>query len=58
MPSSSRTALVEDLMGRFPEVPREAVIKEDLLRGGMAFDESALSDTADEATGGIKPKSY
>lgn len=29
----SRTALVEDLMERFPHVPREAVFKEDLLRG-------------------------
>ncbi|MBT3097276.1 radical SAM protein, partial [Streptomyces sp. CBG30] len=58
MPSSSRTALVEDLMGRFPEVPREAVIKEDLLRGGMAFDESALSGSIGGATGDVKPKSY
>lgn len=58
MPSSSRTALVEDLMGRFPEVPREAVIKEDLLRGGMAFDESALSGSIGGATGEVKPKSY
>mgnify|MGYP006210446433 CR=1 FL=1 len=36
--------LVEDLMERFPHVPREAVFKEDLLRGGVAFDPSALSD--------------
>ena len=42
---TSRTDLVEDLMGRFPHVPREAVIKEDLLRGGMAFDDSALRGT-------------
>ncbi|MFD3875777.1 radical SAM protein [Streptomyces sp. NPDC058623] len=54
----SRTALVEDLMGRFPHVPREAVIKEDLLRGGMAFGESALSGTADGGSGDVKPKSY
>lgn len=51
----SRTALVEDLMSRFPHVPREAVIKEDLLRGGIAFDESALSGNED---GDVKPKSY
>ncbi len=38
MESRTRIALVEDLMERFPQVPREAVIKEDLLRGGMAFD--------------------
>ena len=31
-------------MGRFPHIPREAVLKEDLLRGGMAFDDSALTD--------------
>ncbi|MFD5315141.1 radical SAM protein, partial [Streptomyces ardesiacus] len=51
----SRTALVEDLMERFPNVPREAVFKEDLLRGGVAFDPSALSDNED---GEVKPKSY
>lgn len=51
----SRTALVEDLMGRFPHVPREAVFKEDLLRGGVAFDPSALSDNE---SGEVKPKSY
>src|ERR1700742_2656402 len=42
-------------MGRFPHVPREAVLKEDLLRSGIAFDESALSDNLE---GEIKPKSY
>ena len=36
MAMDSRTALVEDLMERFPHVPREAVFKEDLLRGGGA----------------------
>ncbi|WP_067499548.1 radical SAM protein [Actinoplanes sp. TFC3] len=51
----SRTDLVEDLMARFPHVPREAVIKEDLLRGGMAFDDSALTDNEN---GDVKPKSY
>ncbi|SNY47167.1 radical SAM protein [Paractinoplanes atraurantiacus] len=52
---SSRTDLVEDLMGRFPHIPREAVIKEDLLRGGLAFDDSALTDNEG---GDVKPKSY
>jgi hypothetical protein len=52
---TSRTALVESLMERFPHVPREAVLKEDLLRTGIAFDESALSDNLD---GDVKPKSY
>ncbi|MEV4544405.1 hypothetical protein GA0070609_3030 [Micromonospora echinaurantiaca] len=51
----TRTDLIEDLMGRFPHVPREAVIKEDLLRGGMAFDDSALTDNEG---GEVKPKSY
>src|SRR5947207_3178469 len=42
-------------MARFPHIPREAVLKEDLLRTGFAFDESALTDNLD---GEIKPKSY
>jgi hypothetical protein len=53
--AETRSALVEDLIGRFPEVPPEAVIKEDLLRTGIAFDESALTDNLD---GEVKPKSY
>src|SRR5688572_10568332 len=53
--AESRTALVEGLMARFPDVPREAVFKEDLLRTGIAFDASALTDNLD---GEIKPKSY
>jgi hypothetical protein len=52
---SSRTALVEDLIGRYPAVPPEAVLKEDLLRTGIAFDDSALTDNLD---GEVKPKSY
>jgi hypothetical protein len=50
-----RTALVEGLMARFPDVPREAVLKEDLLRSGIAFDASALTDNLE---GEVKPKSY
>jgi hypothetical protein len=50
-----RTALVEGLMARFPHIPREAVLKEDLLRTGIAFDASALTDNLD---GEVKPKSY
>jgi hypothetical protein len=50
----SRTALVESLMERFA-VPREAVLKEDLLRTGIAFDDSALTDNLE---GEVKPKSY
>jgi hypothetical protein len=52
---TTRTELVEDLMGRFPHIPREAVLKEDLLRTGFAFDESALTDNLE---GEVKPKSY
>jgi len=52
---ASRTELVEDLMARFPHIPREAVLKEDLLRSGIAFDASALSDNLE---GDVKPKSY
>jgi hypothetical protein len=52
---SSRNALVESLIERYPGVPAEAVLKEDLLRTGIAFDDSALSDNLD---GEIKPKSY
>jgi hypothetical protein len=52
---ATRTGLVEGLMARFPGVPREAVLKEDLLRTGIDFDESALTDNLD---GAVKPKSY
>jgi len=49
------TGLVEELIGRYPHIPPEAVVKEDLLRTGMAFDDSALSDNL---AGEVKPKSY
>src|SRR6476646_6074414 len=42
-------------MGRFAHLPRAAILKADLLRTGIAFDSSALSDNLD---GEIKPKSY
>ncbi len=51
----SRSELVESLIVRHPSVPPEAVLKEDLLRTGIAFDDSALSDNLD---GAVKPKSY
>jgi hypothetical protein len=51
----TRTALVEELLGRFPRIPPEAVVKEDLLRTGIAFEASALTDNLD---GEVKPKSY
>src|SRR5438034_5132220 len=42
-------------MTRFTHVPPEAVLKEDLLRTGIAFDDSALTANLD---GEVKPKSY
>ena len=53
--TETRTALVEDLIARFPHIPPEAVLKEDLLRTGIEFDRSALTDNLD---GEVKPKSY
>src|SRR5215218_2644102 len=53
--SGTRTGLVEDLMARFPHIPREAVLKEDLLRTGIAFDPTALTDNLE---GDVQPKSY
>jgi hypothetical protein len=54
-PVATRTELVEELMERFPHIPPEAVLKEDLLRSGIAFDASALTDNLE---GEVKPKSY
>jgi hypothetical protein len=51
----TRTELVESLIERYPGVPPEAVVKEDLLRTGIAFADEALSDNLD---GAVKPKSY
>ena len=51
----SRRGLVEELIERYPGIPPEAVLKEDLLRTGIAFDEGALTNNLD---GGVKPKSY
>ncbi|HET7274410.1 MAG TPA: radical SAM protein [Longimicrobiaceae bacterium] len=52
---TTRTELVEDLIARFPHIPPEAVLKEDLLRSGINFHGSALTE-GDE--GEVKPKSY
>jgi hypothetical protein len=54
-PRFDRTALVDSLIERFPHVPPEAVLKEDLLRTGIAFEASALTDNLG---GAVKPKSY
>jgi hypothetical protein len=54
-PTAGRTALVESLIARYPDIPPEAVLKEDLLRTGIAFDVSALTENLE---GDVKPKSY
>src|SRR3954462_9320682 len=53
--TGTRTELVEGLIARFPHIPPEAVLKEDLLRTGIAFDDSALTDNLE---GQVKPKAY
>ena len=52
---TARTELLETLVARFPHLPPEAILKEDLLRSGIAFDGSVLTRSAD---GEVKPKSY
>jgi hypothetical protein len=52
---TERLAVLDSLAERFTSVPREAVLKEDLLRTGIAFTDAALSDNLD---GAVKPKSY
>jgi hypothetical protein len=52
---NTRTSLIEGLIARFPHIAREAVLKEDLLRGGIRFHPSALTDNE---AGEVKPKSY
>ena len=44
---------VDRVIAEHPDLPPEALVKEDLLRLGMAFDEEALRRAA-----GKKPKSY
>ena len=51
--NSRRLEEVESLIERFPDVPQEAVFKEDLLRLGVSFSEDAL-----RVCSGFKPKSY
>lgn len=50
-----RTKLIEGLVARFAHIPAECIVKEDLLRTGIAFDRSALTDNE---AGEVKPKSY
>ena len=51
--SSLRLQEVDDLHDRYPEVPVEAILKEDVLRLGLAFTEDALRYSS-----GFKPRSY
>ncbi len=48
-----RTELVESLIRRYSHLPPEAVVKEDLLRSGMAFSRQAL-----EVAAQYQPKAY
>ena len=50
---TTRSAEVEDLLREYPDVPQEAVFKEDLLRIGVDFSDDALRLAA-----AAKPKSY
>jgi len=50
---NSALALIETLAGRFPDVPVEAIFKEDLLRRGMAWSREALGIAE-----GFKRKAY
>ena len=48
-----RLDLLEKLIQRFPDLPPEAIVKEDLLRTGISFSEDAL-----RLASGFKPKAY
>ncbi len=50
---SSPWTLLDGLVSRFPDLPPEAIFKEDLLRTGVSFSEDALRVSA-----GYKPKAY
>src|SRR5689334_5595426 len=44
--TGSATQLVESLIKRYPHIPQEAIIKEDLLRTGVCFTDAALEIAA------------
>ncbi len=50
---SRRQETVEALIDRYPDLPPEAVYKEDILRQGLSFSEDAL-----RIASGYKPKAY
>ena len=49
----NRLVEVQSLIEKYPDVPEEAIFKEDLLRLGVSFSEDAL-----RVCSGFKPKSY
>ena len=51
--SASTIQVIEELAARYPDVPIEAIIKEDLLRSGMSWAPEAL-----EIAAGFKRKAY
>jgi hypothetical protein len=55
MEAAARLDEVEGILDQFPDLPPEAVFKEDLLREGLSFSEAALHAVA---AAGAKPKSY
>ncbi len=53
MPEKTRTEEIEQYYKKYPDVPREVILKEDLLNLGQRFSDAAL-----EATAGAMVKSY
>jgi hypothetical protein len=51
--TESVVAELERMFDTFPDLPREAIVKQDVLRQGLAFSESAL-----QVASGYKPKDY
>ncbi len=51
--SKSSISCIEDLVERFPDIPIEAIVKEDLLRSGMAWAPESL-----QAAASFKLKAY
>lgn len=49
----SRREQIETLKGCYPDLPAEAIFKEDILRSGISFSEDAL-----KVASGFKPKAY
>jgi hypothetical protein len=50
---SEKWEQLEGLIAKYPDLPPEAIFKEDLLRQGISFSEDAL-----KVASGFKPKAY